>query len=299
MDDVPFAADVELIDQVIPDSKAAFLSDELSCAVLEELYPNLDFFARKSSNHIDPIHKHLQKGRKIVPTEDPNLHLVWNYNAVYIKPLPHYLLSYSFWKQNLAIGSKHRGKALGFMHSYECLIRHPSDFELAKEAHLIPSSLAPSPPSSHSGLQQQKIPTGDVMYSNFSAFIRSFSKPSAGRQKGFLNRLFYEEQFWQIRHFMNEFAAPLLFVFAALSLILSAMQVVLAAKSDNEGRWRVFTEVSAWFAVMVIVVVVAIFVGLALVGFSVWLWQFKFGYRSWRKSRADSKEAKIGNCRGG
>ena len=140
MSGVPFPAGQELIDkltdQVIPDGSVDHLSDELSCPVLDELYPILDFVARKSSHHIDPIHKHLQKGRKIVLTEDPNLHLIWNYSAIYLKPLPHYLLSLSFWDQNLAPGSEHRGKALGFVRSYERLIRYPSDFELAKEARL-------------------------------------------------------------------------------------------------------------------------------------------------------------------
>ncbi|KAF6806670.1 hypothetical protein CPLU01_15881 [Colletotrichum plurivorum] len=186
------------------------------------------------------------------------------------------------------------------MRSYECLIRHPSDFELAKEAHLIPSS------------------SKELKYTDFAAFIRSFSnisdaevsprwhfgqlrlsrlhwavrifQPSAARQRGFLNRIFYEEQFWQTGQFLNEFAAPLLFIFAALSLILSAMQVVLATYSDNEEKWRVFSEASAWFAVVVIIVVAVVFVGLALIGVGVWLWQFQFGYRSWRRSCAESRE---------
>src|SRR5690348_4171589 len=118
MDTAPFPADVELIDKLsdckIPDDAASKLESGLSCAVLDELYPNLDFFTRKSSNNIDPIHKHLQKGRRIVLTEDPNLHLIWNYDIVYIKPLPNYLLSHSFWNQHLAPGSQHRREALGF-----------------------------------------------------------------------------------------------------------------------------------------------------------------------------------------
>ncbi len=58
-----------------PDSTADRLGDELSCAVLDKLNPKLDLFVRRS-NSIDPIHKHLQKGRMTVLTEDPNLHLV-------------------------------------------------------------------------------------------------------------------------------------------------------------------------------------------------------------------------------
>ncbi|KAK1585048.1 uncharacterized protein LY79DRAFT_277656 [Colletotrichum navitas] len=205
------------------------------------------------------------------------------------------------------------------MRSYERLIRYPSDFELAKEAHLI----SPFPVSARRG--QQKTSQSELTYADFAAFIRSFSnvsnaeasprwhfgqfrlsrlhcavrifQPSAATQRGLKNRVFYEEEFWQIRRFLKKSAATLLSVFAALSLILSAMQVVLAAKDD--GGWRAFTEVSAWSAVTVIVAVAAVFVGLALVGPGFWLWQFQFGYRSWRRSHAVLREAKIRDGRGG
>jgi len=330
MDNVPFPEDVELIgkliDYDIPDGAAASLDSELSCAVLDELYPNLDFVARKSSNNIDPVHKHLQKGRKIVLTEDPNLHLVWNYGTVYIKPLPHYLLSYSFWNQNLAPGSEYRSKALGFVRSYERLIRYPSDFELAKEAQLIPSSSSPA--SRESGQQPQQQSKEELTYTAFVSFIRRFSsvqdanvsprwhfgqirlsrlnwavrilQPKAAREKGFLHRLFYEEQFWQTGQFLIEFAAPLLFVFGALSLILSAMQVVLAVKSgEGEGSWRVFGDVSAWFAVLVIVLLVVISLSLGAAMFGIWAWQFQFGYQSWKRSRAAIGVANIETGTGG
>ena len=125
-------------------------------------------------------------------------------------------------------------------------------------------------------------------------------QPSAAREKGFLHRLFYKEQFWQTGQLLNEFAAPLLFVFAALSLILSAMQVVLAAKSgDDQGSWRVFGEVSAWFAVVVIIVIAVVFVGLGAVMVGIWAWQFRFGYRSRKRNRADIVAANMKTGTGG
>lgn len=310
---VPFAADVELFnkleDQIIPDDTIARLDDKLSYIVLGELYPNLDFFARKSSQHINSIHKHLQKGRKIVITEDPALHLVWHRGIVYIKPLQHYMLSHSFWEQNLAPGSQHRGNGPGFFRSYESLIRHPSDFELAKEAHLIPSSPSSSSRSAVPQLNKLESSTKELRYSDFKAFICPFSKvcdeevssrwhfgqlrlsrlhwavrilqPPAARRRGYLGMLFYEEQFWQTGQFLSDFAAPLFFLFATLSLVLSALQVVLAAKSGNyEEGWQAISNGSAWFAIMVIVAVVAVFAGLTFIGGTVVLWQVQFGYRS-------------------
>jgi hypothetical protein len=130
-DKVPFPQVDELIsnltDHAIPVVAASHLHEELSCAVLDELYPYLDLFARKSSHNIDPIHRQLQKGRRIVLTEDPGLHLVWNRGIVYIKPLPPYLLSHSFWNEHLDPVSPHRAAALGFVRSYARLIRHHSD----------------------------------------------------------------------------------------------------------------------------------------------------------------------------
>ncbi|KAK1968305.1 hypothetical protein LY78DRAFT_440845 [Colletotrichum sublineola] len=68
------------------------------------------------------------------------------------------------------LGSEHRGKALGFMRSYERLIRYPSDFELAKEAHLIMSCSIPS--------RGEKTSPTELTYADFAAFIRSFSNIS-------------------------------------------------------------------------------------------------------------------------
>ncbi|KAK4248431.1 hypothetical protein C7999DRAFT_40305 [Corynascus novoguineensis] len=180
---------------------------------------------------------------------------------------------------------------------------------------------SPSPPSLQPGQQLRQQPPEELTYSSFAAFIRPFSRvedvdvslrwhfgqlrlsrlnwavrllqPRAARKKGFLHRLFYEKQFWQTGQFLNEFGAPLLFVFAALSLILSAMQVVLAAKfRDEKGSWRAFEEVSAWFAVLVIIVLVAIFVALGIAIVGIWIWQFQFGYRWWKNSRVNLRRMK-------
>lgn len=333
----PFRKSDELVTKLahptIPDAAATYLSDELSCAVLDELYPNLDFVAHKSSFHIDPIHKHLQKGRKIIITEDPNLHLIWNYGIVYLKPLPHCLLSHSFWSEHLGLGSAHRGEALGFVRSYARLIRYPSDFALAVEAGLIPSS-SPSPnprPSSPSSNPRPSSPShpppGELTYTTFSTFVQHFSdipdadvslrwrfgqlrlsrlnwgvrifQPRTSTEKGFLYRIYYEQQYWQTGQLLNEFAAPFLFLFATLSLILSGMQVVLASEFNERGRsWRVFADVSAWFSVAIIIIIIVLFVSLGAVAVATWAWQFHFSYRSWKRSRAETKSPNIEVGRG-
>ncbi|KAK3368553.1 hypothetical protein B0H63DRAFT_488685 [Podospora didyma] len=327
-DSTPFRKIDELItklaDPTIPDAAAIHLGDELSCTVLDELYPNLDFVARRSSLHIDPIHKHLQKCRKIIITEDPNLHLIWNNGIVYLKPLPHCLLSHSFWSGYLGPGSAYRGEALGFVRSYARLIRHHSDFKLALEAGLIPSSaLSPNPYLSSPSSPPES--TGELTYTTLLRFLRHFSdipdadvslrwrfgqlrlsrlnwavrifQPRTSTEKGFLYRIYYEQQHWQTGQFLNEFAAPFLFLFATLSLILSGMQVVLATEFNERGKgWHVFANVSLWFSIAIIIIVVVLFVSLGAVTVVIWALQFHFSYRSWKRSHA---EIKVPNVEGG
>jgi hypothetical protein len=113
---------------------------------------------------------------------------------------------------------------------------------------------------------------------------------------GILYRLYYEPPYWQTTHFMGEFVAPLVFLFATLSLILSAMQVVLAATSAGEGDrggWDVFAAASAWFSVAIVLGIVGLLVGLGAVAVIVLLCQFQYGYRSWKRSRAEFEVSNV------
>lgn len=64
----------------------SFLTRELYTPVLDELYNWLWLVARKSGGSIDAFHRQRIKGRNIVPTEDPKLHLVWHHDKIYLKP---------------------------------------------------------------------------------------------------------------------------------------------------------------------------------------------------------------------
>ena len=139
----------------------AFLAQELHTPVLDELYPRLWGVARKSGASIDPLHQQKAKGRDIIPTENPQLHLIWYYNKVYLKPIPECLLSHSFWTAYLSSSMDNkpplakepqtsqkdfaprfdRSIALGFLRSYANLVQHRSDFILAREHQLIPDNV--------------------------------------------------------------------------------------------------------------------------------------------------------------
>lgn len=295
----PFPKDNEvfekLTDRTIPSNAAGTLLEDLSCAVLEALYPHLDLISRKSSSHIDPLHVHLRRGRNIQITEDTRLHLVWHADKVHIKPLPNHLLSFKFWEENLTPGSDGRPHAIGFVRTYAHLIRHRSDFHIAQKEDLIPDS--DSDKLQYGDFQdflQHFRAIGDGQVSprwEFGQFrlvwlnwaVRVFQPSTTAAQGGMLHALFYEQTYTQTGQFVREFGAPLLFIFATLSLILSAMQVVLAARADNP--WSGFASVSAGFSVAVIFLLVAVFVALFAVSVVVLTLQFGFALRERRRRR--------------
>lgn len=64
---------------------------------LENLAPHSWMMSAQSSANISALHRQRVKGRRIIITEDPRLHLVWVNARIFIKPLPAYLLSFVFW----------------------------------------------------------------------------------------------------------------------------------------------------------------------------------------------------------
>ena len=75
-----------------------FLKQELWSHDLETMAPRLWIMTTFSGANINPLHRQRIKGREIVVTEEPRLHLVWIHNRIFIKPMPRYLLSQNFWK---------------------------------------------------------------------------------------------------------------------------------------------------------------------------------------------------------
>ena len=146
-----------------------FLYRELWAVDLERMAPHLWIMSTQSSSNVSPLHQQKVKGRKIIVTEDPRLHLVWIYDRVFIKPLPRYLLSYTFWSEHISNdkspfwGSNEeerktctmiRMSALGFLRTYYHLIQHESDFEIARN--------------------ETKLLSSDITWTEFCAFSKDF-----------------------------------------------------------------------------------------------------------------------------
>jgi hypothetical protein len=249
-----------------------YLESELVTRDLDKLAPHLWLVATQDSSHVSSLTHQIVRGREIIVTENPKLHLVWVYNRVFIKPIPQYLLSHAFWNfylvdEHSPIPKSEREEitraSLGFLRSYLYLVRHESDFILATESN---QSLVPK----------------NITYSEFISFILSFEmvedvsvspRYHFGElrltrlnfwSKIFLRRSTYHQIHQQYGARFAQYYAPLLFIFAVFSVALSAMQVALAYPTTmpSDQSWISFAKVSRGFSISTLVFVA--FCGLLL-----------------------------------
>ncbi|KAK6337891.1 hypothetical protein TWF696_001369 [Orbilia brochopaga] len=272
---------------------ANFLESEYVCEDLERMAPHLWMLSTQSSASIRPLHRQRLVGRKVIITESPRLHLVWYYDQIYIKPLPAYLLSYSFWQTYLIsesspLGTRRhaiRRSALGYIRTFLHLIKYESDFEIAQEAsaRLVPAELT---------------------WERFCAFVYKFSEINDADVCGrynygelrltrlnfygmfILHRSEYEYLPAQYATYFNRYFGPLLFAFAAASLELSAMQVEIAVEQTG-GFATAILPAFRWFSVAVILG--GILALILLVGYALYMiaieWVYALKQRHQNKAR--------------
>jgi hypothetical protein len=291
------------------ESLTAFLSSEFVTPDLDAMAPYLWVMSTQSHANISSIHHQRVKGREIVITEDPRLHLVWFYNRIFLKPLPPYLLSRAFWETYLLptpssstsspppspslrpLGDERAliaRAALGYLRTYTFLIRHESDFDLARALRLIPAS------------------TSWHGFAHFTAAVSRSIKPSDVSPRYAYGELrltrlnlyikfilrkwhfqYIQEQYGQ---YFARFWGPLLGLFTFLSLMLNAMQVGMAAQQSLGDDQTVFWGVCWWFSVVAIVLILAI----VLLLFTLWVWkvadEWIFALKARRRRKIKSRE---------
>lgn len=252
---------IALQDPGDPDKISSYLETEFVTKDLNKLEPLLWLVAKQDSSHISSLTHQIVRGREIIVTENPGLHLVWFNDQIYIKPIPKYLLSHAFWEfylisKDSPIPEPKRqaitDASLGFLRSYFYLIQHKSDFLLAMDARL-------------------RLLPKDVSHSGFIKFIAAFEKDQIDDtrvspryqfgelrlsrlnfwSKIFLRRLDYQRVYQQYSTYFARFYGPILFLFGVLSVALSAMQVALAVQPLLQwgNSWTTFAKVSRWFSV--------------------------------------------------
>lgn len=228
-----------------------FLIRELSTARLKRIYAIL-FLASKPEN-ISPLHHQTIKCREICITERPDMHLLWYYERIFIKPVPKYLFSRTFRETYIDRSKDYDGDDLsletgGFLRSYARLIVHESDFELAKQLRLLPAWLE---------------------WDGWCHFIHEFGQL---RGKRVSSRYHYGEirltrlNFWatllfgasyaRVHHnyalYFARFGAPYVFVFGAVTVLLTALQTGLA--TDAHGG--IYRDISSKFVPFTFVVTI-------------------------------------------
>lgn len=269
---LPSQPSIPLNDQTVQDMKD-FLRGDLCAPDLELMAPRLWIMTTPSSKNINVLTRQRVKGREIVITEEPRLHLVWIHNRIFIKPLPRYLASHAFWNAYLDANSDKLGKdlsdirkaALGFLRTYTYLVRHETDFKIAQQAHLIPERVE-WPAFCRFAAELCRIDDVDVSeryrYGKIRLTRLNLYAPFL------LGRFNFEQVHGQYGDIFARLYGPILFIFAVITTVLSSMQVALAVEQLVTVKWVPMWYVSRWFSVLSLI-------GSALViGWFVMLWTY-------------------------
>ncbi|KAH0595024.1 hypothetical protein MHUMG1_07323 [Metarhizium humberi] len=219
-----------------------FLRAELSTMRLRRVYGIL--FLTSKPDNISPLHHQQIKGRDICITERPDLHLVWHYERIFIKPIPESLFSSEFWEKHIVgadtrdTGSdSFRAEAEGFLRTYARLITHESDLHLAKRLHLVPGTLTWNG-WCHYIQRFRYLRDRDVAQRYHFGEIRL-------TRLNFWHSLRHGRSYFQVHHnyatFFARFGAPYIFVFGAATVFLTALQTGLAAYP----QWGIYQDLAS------------------------------------------------------
>jgi hypothetical protein len=240
-----------------PDS---FVQHELDTSRLDHISQHL-WLAGRVGN-IRPLHRQILLGRRVVVTEQADMHLLWINECIFIKPLPAWLLDGAFWKRHLDPSAQFRRNAYGFLRSYADLIAYESDFHISKAHHLVPEDLTWTTwleYVQHLVIQPYQVPIpqsisryayGELRLSRISMLYRLFS-PRGSRSRMTRLILGYHRGPETYRTFLHRNFAWLVVAFAYLAIVLTAMQTGLATAKLRQNNS--FNAVSYGFVVFSLV----------------------------------------------
>ena len=225
-----------------------------------------------------PLHHQKLLGREIFITEQMDMHLVWTTGRMYFKPLPRFLLEPQFWTRFLSCAPncacvlrKGTGQtpgvpktkspeetkackqrklwriALGFIFTYVALIRHESDFNIAKGDLLLPAEAKWAywttlvqeldPEHIYSNIDERFI-YGELRLSRLNKIFKLTQRPIL---RGYVYRWQQYSSFFQ--QYFGLLAAATVYV----AIILTAMQVGLA--TDKLKGSKAFMDASYGFTI--------------------------------------------------
>ncbi|KAI1661170.1 hypothetical protein F4813DRAFT_219719 [Daldinia decipiens] len=120
----------------VPDLESDFLKRELLVRRLNDVQDWLWMCGRPMPPR--PLHYQILLSRDIAISENPELHLVWSKNRIFLKPIPPYLFEPDFWAAHIIQDDELTKCARGYLFTYTALIAYQSDFRIAKEKGLLP-----------------------------------------------------------------------------------------------------------------------------------------------------------------
>ena len=232
-----------------------------------------------------PLHKQILLGRKVVVTEQADLHLVWSKSRIFIKPLPRFLLTHDTWLSHLCKDEGLFKSATGFLLSYAWLVCYRSDLRIAHDLGLLPPEitweqwttfledfLRHLDTSSASSINE-RYRFGELRLNRLN-WIYRLSVYNLGFRG--INRGYFRGPEWYTQ-FLHENFGWLLAVFGYLSIVLSAMQVGLV--TDKLVENTIFQDASYGFSVLSITMPVIIVGAVFLAS----LFQIFFNVRATRR----------------
>ncbi|XP_014553240.1 hypothetical protein COCVIDRAFT_53596, partial [Bipolaris victoriae FI3] len=237
------------------------LALELKTPRLNSIHRHLWLAGRPTAAR--PLHRQKLLGRTILITEDPNEHLVWFEDQIFVKPLPDFLLDWQSWNNYLCLDRELHKAACGLLLSYAWLVRHKSDLDIAKETGLLSKEVGwPDWVEFIDAFLNnincetlsdvdQRYKYGELRLSRLNSIYRLVPPTYSLRNLigGYQNRSKWYQAFFD-RHFKWMLA-----VFAILSVVLSALQVGLAT-TTLQGN-KPFQSASYGFTITSLVAVVA------------------------------------------
>ncbi|KAG4435123.1 hypothetical protein IFR05_009388 [Cadophora sp. M221] len=233
----------------IKDDPDAYYTRELRTERLDEIKTYLWLAGLPSCARA--LHRQQLVGREILITEDPNEHLVWHETRIFVKPLPTFLFNLDCWTQKICKTKQLYEAACGFLLSYAWLVRHESDLRIAHEKGLLPGFIDWATWTDfidevleHIDLQSlrgvsPRYQYGELRLSRLNKIYRIIRFSWRDFIRGYMTASTWYQDFFA-RNF-----AWLLAVFAAISVALSAMQVVVAIARGG----RAFEDASYGFSV--------------------------------------------------
>lgn len=180
------------------------------------------------------------------------------------------MLSHAFWELLKTQPVELRRAITGYLRTYSYLIRYECDFRLATSTEnqlaLIPKD---DGSVSNNGPNQltferfarfitafQNLPDDDVNPRYYYGELRLSRLNMCAPI--FLRKLTFHHIDAQWGSYLGHFLAPLLSVFAIISVALNAMQVELGVQGSLQGtipKWTYFAYVSRWFSCLILVII--------------------------------------------